>query len=65
MKKGQALNAKTQRERDYIDAIAAMYVDYDKLDHRARVQKFLAAEEQVATRYADDDEAQIAYAITP
>lgn len=64
VKKGQALNAKTQRERDYIDAIAAMYVDYDKLDHRARVQRFLAAEEQVAARYADDDEAQIAYAIT-
>lgn len=64
VKKGQALGAKTQRERDYIDAIAAMYVDYDKVDHRTRVQRFLAAEEQVASRYADDDEAQIAYAIT-
>jgi hypothetical protein len=64
VKKGQALGAKTQRERDYIDAIAAMYVDYDKVDHRARVQRYLAAEEQVAARYPDDDEAQIAYAIT-
>jgi tetratricopeptide (TPR) repeat protein len=64
VKKGQALEAKTQRERDYIDAIAAMYSDYDKVDHRTRVQRYLAAEEQVATRYADDDEAQIAYAIT-
>jgi len=63
VKKGQTLGAKTQRERDYIDAIAAMYVDYDKIDHRTRVQKYLAAEEQVATRYPDDDEAQIAYAI--
>jgi hypothetical protein len=63
-KKGQALGAKTQRERDYIDAIAAMYVDYDKVDHRTRVQRYLAAEEQVAARYPDDDEAQIAYAIT-
>ncbi|MVT66023.1 hypothetical protein GPL21_12995 [Bradyrhizobium pachyrhizi] len=63
-KKGQALNAGTPREREYIDAIAAMYVDYDKVDHRTRVQRFLAAEEQVATHYADDDEAQIAYAIT-
>jgi hypothetical protein len=62
--KGQALDAKTQRERDYIDAIAAMYVEYDKIDHRTRVQRYLAAEEQVATRYPDDDEAQIAYAIT-
>jgi hypothetical protein len=46
-----------------IDAIAAMCVDYDKIDHRTRVQRYLAAEEQVATRYPDDDEAQIA--ITP
>ncbi|WP_143202049.1 hypothetical protein [Bradyrhizobium sp. NAS96.2] len=64
VKKGQALGAQTPRERDYIDAIAAMYVDYDKVDHRTRVQRFLAAEEQVAAHYADDDEAQIAYAIT-
>jgi hypothetical protein len=64
VKRGQAIGAKTQRERDYIDAIAAMYVDYDKLDHRTRVQKYLKAEQQVAARYPDDDEAQIAYAIT-
>jgi hypothetical protein len=64
VKKGQTISAKTQRERDYIDAIAAMYVDYDELDHRTRVQKYLKAEEQVAARYPDDDEAQIAYAIT-
>jgi tetratricopeptide (TPR) repeat protein len=63
-KKGQALGAKTQRERDYIDAIAAMYMDYDKVDHRTRVQNYLKAEEQVARRYPTDDEAQIAYAIT-
>ena len=58
VKKGQALAAKTQRERDYIDAIAAMYLDHDKLDHRTRVQNFLRAEEQVAARYPDDDEAR-------
>jgi tetratricopeptide (TPR) repeat protein len=64
VKRGQALGAKTQREKDYIDAIAAMYVDYDKLDHRTRVQNYAKAEEKVAARYPDDDEAQIAYAIT-
>ena len=62
--KGKALGAKTQRERDYIDAISAMYADYDKVDHRTRVQNYLKAEEQVALRYPRDDEAQIAYAIT-
>jgi tetratricopeptide (TPR) repeat protein len=41
-----------------------MYADYETLDHRTRVQNYLKAEEQVAARYPDDDEAQIAYAIT-
>ena len=48
IQKAKALNAKTQRERDYIDALANMYVDHDKVDHRSRVQKYLKAEEQVA-----------------
>jgi hypothetical protein len=64
IEKAKALSAKTQRERDYIDALAAMYVDHDKVDHRARVQAYLKAMEQVAARYPKDDEAQIAYAIT-
>src|SRR5262245_10684753 len=64
VKKGQTLGAKTQRERDYIDAIGAMYADYEKVDHRTRIQNYLKAEEQVALRYPKDDEAQIAYAIT-
>ena len=64
IQKAKGLNAKTQRERDYIDALANMYVDYDKVDHRTRVQKYLKAQEEVAQRYPKDDEAQIAYAIT-
>jgi tetratricopeptide (TPR) repeat protein len=64
IQKAKAVGAKTQRERDYIDALAVMYVDYDKIDHRTRVQSYLKAMEALAGRYADDDEAQIAYAIT-
>ncbi len=63
IERGQALGAKTQRERDYIDALAAMYRDYDKVDHRTRVQNYLKAMEQLAERYPKDDEAQISYAI--
>ena len=51
IQKAKLLNAKTQRERDYIDALASMYVDYDKVDHRTRVQNYLKAQEQVALRY--------------
>ena len=31
LQQGKALGAKTQRERDYIDALSVMYVDYDKI----------------------------------
>jgi tetratricopeptide (TPR) repeat protein len=61
--KGKALGAKTQRERDYLDALSAMYTDYDKVDHRTRVLNYLKAMEQLAQRYPDDDEAQIYYAL--
>jgi hypothetical protein len=64
IKKAQAMGAKSQRERDYIDALALMYVDYDKLGHGPRIRAYLKAMEGLAAKYPDDDEAQIAYAIT-
>jgi len=64
IQKGKAVGAKTQRERDYIDALALMYTDYDKISHGVRVQAYLKAMENLAGRYPDDDEAQIFYAIT-
>jgi hypothetical protein len=60
----KATGAKTQRERDFIDALAVMYVDYDTIPHPTRVQSYLKAMEALATKYPDDDEAQIFYAIT-
>ncbi|HEY2755793.1 MAG TPA: hypothetical protein VGJ01_08620 [Pseudolabrys sp.] len=61
--KGKAIGAKTERERDYIEALSAMYADYEKVDHRTRVLNYLKAMEQLAARYPDDDEAQIYYAL--
>src|SRR5579863_4629141 len=31
IEKGKAVGARTERERDYIDALSVMYVDYDKI----------------------------------
>ncbi len=59
----RAAGAKTPRERDYIEAMALMYVDYDKTPHAARVQAYAKAMEALAAKYPDDDEAQIFYAI--
>jgi hypothetical protein len=61
--KGKSVGTKTQRERDYLDALGAMYADYDKVDHRTRMQAYAKAMEQLAQRYPNDDEAQIYYAL--
>src|SRR3954454_3497559 len=61
--KGKSTGAKTQRERDYIDALAVIYADHDKLGHLPRTQAYAKAMEQVALRYPQDDEAQIHYAL--
>src|SRR5437667_5856029 len=63
IEKGKAIGAKTQRERDFINALAAFYTGFDKVDHRTRVLAYLAAMEGVAQAYPNDDEAQILYAI--
>ena len=64
LEKAKALGAKTQRERDYIDALLAFYAGDDAIPFAQRVQAHLKAVQALAARYADDDEAQIAYAIT-
>lgn len=61
--KARETGAKSERERDYIDALAVMYVDYDKTPQQARVQTYLKKMEGLAAKYPDDDEAQIFYAI--
>ena len=64
VEKGKTVGAKTQRERDFIDALAVFYTDHYKATHGARVQAYLKAMEALAQRYPADDEAQIGYAIT-
>jgi tetratricopeptide (TPR) repeat protein len=61
--RGKSVGARTARERDYLDALGAMYADYDKVDHRTRLQAYTRAMEQLAQRYPSDDEAQIHYAL--
>jgi tetratricopeptide (TPR) repeat protein len=63
LEKAKAIGAKTPRERDYVDALAAFYTDHDKVPHGARVQAYVKAMEGLAQKYPSDDEAQIFYAI--
>jgi hypothetical protein len=64
LQKAKALGAKSDRERDYIDALLAFYSGDEKATFGQRAKAYLKATEAVAARYPDDDEAQIAYAIT-
>jgi tetratricopeptide (TPR) repeat protein len=61
--KAMAASTKTEREKDYIAAIAAFYRDTDKLDHRTRAVAYEKAMEQVYQRYPDDREAAVFYAL--
>ncbi len=35
--KAKEIGAKTERERDYIDALMVMYADYEKIPHAQRI----------------------------
>jgi len=63
VEKAMAAPTKTEREKDYIVAIAAFYRDNDKLDHRTRAVAYEKAMEQVYVKYPDDREAGVFYAL--
>jgi Tetratricopeptide repeat len=54
---------KSQREKDYVEAVAAFVRDHEKVDHRTRLQAYDDAMAQLAERYPDDKEAAILSAL--
>jgi hypothetical protein len=63
VEKAMSAKQKTDRESDYIAAIAAFYRDNDKIDHRTRAVAYEKAMEQVHLRYPDDREAGVFYSL--
>jgi tetratricopeptide (TPR) repeat protein len=59
IERGHAIGAKSQRERDYIEAIAAFYDRFLERPQAARMRSLSDAFEALAARYKDDDETQI------
>jgi hypothetical protein len=57
------ISAKSERERDYIAALAVFYKDWEATDVRVRALALEKAMEGVAAKYPTDDEAQILYAL--
>jgi tetratricopeptide (TPR) repeat protein len=58
------LDAKTDRERDYIAAAAAFYQDDGKLSHTDRVKAYVSAMEKLHRDFPDDTEGAAFYALS-
>jgi hypothetical protein len=61
--RGKSAGAKTDRERAYIAAVGKLYSDYQTTSQRARLIAYRDAMGELATRYPEDHEAQIFYAL--
>ena len=62
--KAQAAPVKSERERDYVAAVATYYRDSGKLDHKARALAYNEAMAALHKRYPADREAAIFYALS-
>lgn len=57
------ISGKSERESQYIDALASFYRDWETTDHRTRTIRFEKAMEKVYATYPDDIEAATFYAL--
>src|SRR4030095_15115212 len=63
IERGRAIGPQTERERYYIEAVAAYYDSFSSRLPGARMKALADAFEILAKRFSNDDEAQIFYAI--
>jgi tetratricopeptide (TPR) repeat protein len=63
IEKGEAIGAKTARERDWLAAIKEYYKDYDKVDQDTRTKNYEKAMEALSKKYPDDVEAKVFWAL--
>ena len=63
IEKGEAIGAKTERERDWLTALKAFYKDYDTVDQDTRTKNYEKAMGALAKKYPDDVEAKVFWAL--
>src|SRR5712692_3893268 len=63
VEKGEAIGAKTQRERDWIAAIKEFYKDFESVDQETRSKNYEKAMAALVNKYPADVEAKIFYAL--
>ena len=63
IEKARAAPPRTEREREWVEAMAVFFQDHERVDQRTRTLAYEAAMERLAAKYPDDDEAQIFHAL--
>ena len=63
IQKARAASPPTPRERDWIEALALFFQDYDTVDQRTRTTRYESAMARLQGQYPDDTEASIFYAL--
>jgi tetratricopeptide (TPR) repeat protein len=63
IEKGEAVGAKTPRERDWLAALKEFYKEYDKVDQDTRTKNYEQAMGALSKKYPDDVEAKIFWAL--
>ena len=61
--RGETLGAMTDRERAYLAAVGNLYRDFENTPQKARMLDYRNAMRDVATKYSEDHEATIFYAL--
>ena len=56
-------DVKTQREKDYIGALALLYKDFERVNPRTRIDAYEKAMKQLSAKYPEDREAVLFYAL--
>src|SRR5437762_7967061 len=63
VQKGQTTGAPSPREKAYINAVAELYRDYEKIPQRDRTLAYEKAMDTVSSQFSGDMEARIFYAL--
>src|SRR5213076_1569227 len=62
--KARAAGPRTDRERDWIEAMAVFYQNYDTVDQKTRTAHYESAMERLHAKYSGDNEASAFYALS-
>jgi hypothetical protein len=63
LQQARAANARTERERDWIEALVPFFENHASIDQTTRTRRYAGAMERLHQRYPNDSEATVFYAL--